>query len=125
MCRLWVMRISISTATLDRIKTFRTILNSHAWCWLMRIGAGFSSELIMAQFSSSAQSWAPSGSAWMGQPWADTGPASFTVKNMGKAHQHCDTVSKPQYQLWEGSGGYWERGWAELFEKKTLKLFLC
>lgn len=91
----------------------------------MRTGAGFSSELIMAQFSNGAQSWAPSGRAWMGQPRTDTGMAFFTVKNMGKTHQRCDVLSKPQYQLWKVSGGYWERGWAELFEKKPTKTSFC
>lgn len=40
MCRLWVMRISISTAALDRIKTFRSnikfpslVLAGEGWGW--------------------------------------------------------------------------------------------
>lgn len=81
----------------------------------MRVGSGFPSQQIMAEFSSSAQSWAPSGSAWMGQPRADTRLAFFTLKIW-------ENTSALRYIV-KTTAPTVERDWAELLEKNTKTFF--
>lgn len=67
---MWIIRIS--TAALDRIKTFKSNIKplcfeTQVQCWKMRVGARFPSDQVMPQVSSSAQSWALFGSVWYGE----------------------------------------------------------